>query len=119
MRWWRTRSAYCENSRPPRFSALAASMTKLWPCGAGIAWKRETWVGRPVAQALSASSIAGATKAKIFLIKDMALSLFVQVARSGDGRGFVLYIERLAVSQSSAERGLKEARVELRRRSLS
>src|SRR3546814_7369226 len=46
-------------------------MTKLWPCGAGMAWKRETWAGKPVAQALSASSAAGAARARIFLERDI------------------------------------------------
>src|SRR3546814_13510925 len=46
-------------------------MTKLWPCGAGMAWKRETWAGKPVAQALSASSAAGAARARIFLARDI------------------------------------------------
>ena len=82
-------------------------MTKVWPCGAGIAWKRDTWVGRPVAQAASASSIAGATTLRIFLIKDMALSLFGAGASLGGGRSFVLYIERLAVSQKVGERQVK------------
>src|SRR4029453_19524158 len=80
--WWRTILAYWENSRPPLLAGLAAWMTKLSPCGAGIAWKRWTWALMPVVQALRASRAAGAASVSIFFLNDMITGLSVRALRS-------------------------------------
>src|SRR3954462_11119125 len=95
MRWRRTRSAYCANSSPPRSSARTGWMTKVWPCGAGIAWKRDTWVVSPVVQAVSASRKAGAARVSSWLTSDMGPSLCCTALPLG-GQSFVLNIEQLA-----------------------
>jgi hypothetical protein len=58
------------------------STTNVCPCGAGIAWKRETWVGRPVAHAPRASDAVAAARVRNFLADVMILALLRRETQS-------------------------------------